>query len=216
MSDEAIAQHYRALLARHGDDARSVQYTDAPTQEARFAVLAAVGDPLTSVLDVGCGLGHLRDYLRACGWTGRYLGVDIVPEFVAMAQARMADDPLSEVQAIAPDDPALPEGCDYALLSGVFNNVRPDNQPFMERLLRSMWNAAGRGIAFNAMSSHVDYRDPGLFYSRPEDVLGFCKTELRGHPVLVHDYAVRPGGFPFEYAVLLRKAPRYPARPVLA
>lgn len=215
MSDKAIAEHYRALLAEHGDDARAVQYTDAATQEARFAVLAMVGDPLTSVLDVGCGLGHLCDYLRGCGWTGRYVGVDIVPEFIDRANERFADDPRSEAQLIEPDSFALPGGCDYALLSGVFNNSRPDNQAFMDRMLHAMWAAAGRGIAFNAMSTYVDYQEQHLFHTRPEAVLTFSKTVLGGHPVLVHDYAVRPGGFPFEYAVLVRKEPRFPARPDL-
>lgn len=211
-----IVDHYRSLLDAHGDDARAVQYSDAASQQARFARLASVGRPLTSVLDVGCGLAHLCDYMRAHGWTGRYLGVDILPEFVDRARDRLAADPLADVQLLDAAAGALPEGCDYALLSGVFNNAMADNRGFMERTLRAMWAAAGKGIAFNAMSAHVDYSDAGLYYTDPAEVLRFCKVELGGHPVLWHDYVVRPGGFPFEYAVHLHKTPEFPAPPRLS
>ncbi len=210
--DPALVHHYRQLLARHGDDARAVQYADAETQQARFAVLAAVGDPLTSVLDVGCGLAHLCDWLRAQGWRGRYLGVDQVPEFVERANARLADDPLAEVRLGTATGP-LPDGCDFVLLSGVFNNAMADNEGFMRATLRAMWAAAAKGIAFNAMSTHVDWRDPELWYADPAEVLAFCKAGLGGHPVLIHDYVTRPGGFPYEFAVHLRKAPRLPGWP---
>lgn len=210
-----LVDHYRGLLEAHGDDARAVQYSDTASQQARFARLATVGRPLTSVLDVGCGLGHLCDYLRAHGWTGRYVGVDIVPGFVDRAQARLAADPQASVQLADAAGGPLPEGCDYVLLSGVFNNIMDDNAAFLDRTLRAMWAAAGRGIAFNAMSSHVDYRDAGLYYTDPGAVLAFCKTALGGHPVLYHDYVVRSGGFPFEYAMHVHKSPEFPGPPVL-
>jgi hypothetical protein len=78
----------------------------------------------------------------------------------------------------------------------------------MTRTLRRMWAVAGKGIAFNSMSTHVDYRDPELYYVDPLEALAFCKSELGGHPVLRHDYILRPGGFPFEFAIYLYKSPR--------
>ena len=210
MTDQTadLRAHYRTLFAQHGDNARAVQWADAETQQARFAVLAAMGDPLTSVLDVGCGLGHLCDWLRAQGWRGRYLGVDQVPEFIELANGRLAADPLAEVRLGTATGP-LPGGCDYALLSGVFNNTMPDNESFMRDTLRAMWAAARIGIAFNAMSRFVDWQDPGLWYTDPAVVLEFCKTELCGHPVLIHDYVTREHGYPYEFAVHLRKVPRF-------
>ncbi|RVT84295.1 hypothetical protein DXV76_11455 [Rhodobacteraceae bacterium CCMM004] len=83
-----------------------------------------------------------------------------------------------------------------------------DNWGFMTAVLRQMWAAAEKGIAFNAMTSHVDYRDPGLWYVDPGEVLAFCKSALGGHPVLVHDYVLREGGFPFEFALYVYKSPR--------
>ena len=40
---------------------------------------------LSSVLDLGCGPGHLTDYLRSLGVDA--MGIDMVPEFIAHAKA---------------------------------------------------------------------------------------------------------------------------------
>lgn len=40
-----------------------------------------------SVLDVGCGWGRLLS-LMPLGWYGMYLGIDISPDFISMAQSR--------------------------------------------------------------------------------------------------------------------------------
>ena len=204
--DNPLIAHYRTLLARHGAVPEALQYSDAASQAARFGVLSAVADPLGSVLDVGCGLAHLCHYLRAAGFEGRYHGVDMVPEFVELAARALGDDRHASV-ALGEASGTLPTGFDYALLSGVFNNRMEDNRGFMEGTLRRMFDAAERGIAFNAMSTHVDYRDPELYYVDPMEVFGFCKTELGGHPVLRHDYVLREDGFPFEFVMYVYKSP---------
>jgi SAM-dependent methyltransferase len=207
MNDILIA-HYQALLAKHGPSAQAVQYADAETQTARFAVLTGIAPDLGRVLDVGCGLCHLHGFLKQRGGFSAYHGVDVVPEFITLANAAMADDPRASASLIAPEQD-LP-ACDHALLSGVFNNKMTDNWGFMTQTLRRMWAAADKGIAFNAMTSHVDSRDKGLYYVDPTEVFTFCKRELGGHPVLRHDYSVRQGGFPFEFAIYLHKTPVYP------
>jgi len=204
---DAIIAHYRALLAEHGSGAKVLQYADDATQAARYDVLCGIARPLGSVLDVGCGLAHLHRYLRGLGDGAGYLGVDIVPEFVEIARDSLADDPLADAALIDGQD-ALPTGYDYALLSGVFNNAMDDNWGFATTTLRRMWAAADKGIAFNAMTSHVDYFDPGLWYVDPMKMFEFCKRDLGGHPVLRHDYTLRPGGFPFEFAMYVYKSPR--------
>ena len=204
MSDDLIA-HYQALLKEHGASAEAVHWADRDTQYARFRILSEISDSLGSVLDFGCGLGDLYHFLRAEGFDGRYCGVDIVPEFVEIAAA--INPPMGKA-VLDKDGGELPGGHDFAFLSGVFNNKMPDNQTFMETTLRRMWAAAEKGIAFNAMTTWVDYQDPELWYVDPGDVLKFCKSELGGHVTLRHDYVLRDGGFPFEFAVYVYKDPK--------
>lgn len=205
MSSDLI-HHYQSLLAKHGPTAQAVQWADTETQVGRFSILTEISADLGRVLDVGCGLGHLYSFLRAKGFEGTYQGVDIVPEFIEFASDAFASNPAARADLITPDAP-LPF-CDYAILSGVFNNKMDDNWGFMTSTLRRMFEAADKGIAFNAMTSHVDFHDEGLYYVDPMKVFEFCKSELGGHPVLRHDYTLRPGGFPFEFAVYVYKAPQ--------
>ncbi|MEP3299046.1 MAG: class I SAM-dependent methyltransferase [Pseudoruegeria sp.] len=207
MSQDLIS-HYRSLLAAHGPSAQAVQWADTATQAARFSVLTDIAPDLGRVLDVGCGLAHLHDFLRAKGHEGSYHGVDIVPEFINHATEKFKKHPNASANLITENTP-LPY-CDYAILSGVFNNKMDDNWGFMTTTLRRMFEAADRGIAFNAMSSHVDFHDEKLFYVDPMKVFNFCKTELGGHPTLRHDYALREGGFPFEFAIYVYKLPITP------
>jgi SAM-dependent methyltransferase len=209
MNRTDLVKAYQDRLATYGPGPQAVQYADHASHIARFEILAAIDPGMESVLDVGCGLGDFCHYLRARGSTADYLGIDLVPEFVAHAQTAFADDPLSSVM-LGDATAELPRGRDYAILSGVFNNLMDDNWGFMTTTLRRMYAAARRGIAFNAMTSHVDYRDPELFYVDPMQVFAFCKAELGGHPVLRHDYVTRPGGFPYEFAIYVYKSPRAP------
>ena len=207
MTDKLIA-HYQALFKEHGASAEALQWADRDTQVARFQVLAEIAPDLGSVLDFGCGLGDLLAYLRQNGFEGDYCGVDIVPEFID-AVTRLADPKARAV--LDQDGGPLPKGYDYAIVSGVFNNVMDDNRGFFEDTLRRLWQAVEKGIAFNAMSTWVDYHDPGLWYVDPADVIRFCKEELKGHVTLRHDYVLREGGYPFEFAVYVSKEPVQPA-----
>ena len=204
----SLTDHYRALWEQHGDSSHAVQYSDSQSHKARFDVLCSIASPLASVLDVGCGLAHLYRYLKTKNFEGRYMGIDIVPEFIDAARSHTKDDANADAN-LCDSTEDLPSGYDYALLSGVFNNRMPDNQAFMQTTLRRMFSAAEKGIAFNAMSTFVDYQDDTLYYSNPLEVLKFCKNELAGHPILRHDYSLTENGYPFEYAIYVYKEPTF-------
>jgi SAM-dependent methyltransferase len=216
MDKKTLIEGYTKRLRQFGPSAKAVQYSDAASQFARFEILLDIDHEMASVLDVGCGLSDFWRFLRARGNLARYCGVDIVPDFVALSSDAMADDPQAKAQVMDAEASDLPAGYDYAVLSGVFNNKMSDNWAFMAATLRRMWAAADRGIAFNAMSTHVDFQDPDLWYVDPARVLAFCKSDLGGHPVLRHDYITKPGGYPFEFAVHVYRHPVLPGQPHLS
>ena len=197
-----LKKHYQSLFKKHGPRPEAVQYSDFETQIARFQILTQIDPHLTSVLDVGCGLGDLWAFLRSNGDESKYLGLDNVPEFVDYANSRFDDNSLA---MLVDNLEELPTGYDYSILSGVFNNKMEDNWAFMTKTLRKMYEVSLKGISFNAMSTYVDYFDPDLYYVDPVDVWKFCKKELGGHPVLRHDYSLRKNGFPYEFAVYVYK-----------
>lgn len=210
-----LAQHYAGLLGRHGDSPHSAQWSDRASQERRLEVLAQVADLRTAkVLDFGCGTGHLLAYLRsAVGFAGEYVGYDLSEELIGAAAAKF---PEARFEARDVLTEGVPEDFDYVLISGVFNNRVGDNWGLLTTLLRQLFPRARRALAFNALSTYVDFLDPELFYLNPEDALRFCKENLSPCVTLRHDYQIRPGVAPYEFTLYAYAAdvpPRKEFRP---
>lgn len=204
MVNQNLIAHYQSLLKKYGPSAEAVQWSDTETQFKRFDILTGITENLGSVLDVGCGLGALYFYMRDKGYTGKYHGIDIVPEFVNLTLNAMREDDNASASIVEAGQ-SLPKGYDWVILSGVFNNRVDDNRKFMLSTIKEMFNVARKGISFNAMSSHVEYQTKDLFHIDPTEIFDYCKSNLGGHPVLRHDYSLRPGGFPFEFSVYVYK-----------
>jgi len=191
-----IAMHYRELLKHHGDSAAAAQYSSRETQERRFGELIKIA-PLegASVLDFGCGTAHLATYLKQQGVNVHYTGVDVVEEFFGVAASKHPEHRFGFFEDFSH------ESFDYVMVSGVFNNKRRANRVFYQDWVRKLFACCRRGLAFNMMSTYVDYRDSGLFYEKPESVFEFVKKEITPFVTLRHDYEIKPGVVPFEFVV---------------
>lgn len=207
---EQLERHYSALVQQHGEAPASAQWSSRESQERRMQVLAEVGDlGQARVLDLGCGTAHLLHVLRERGFAGEYVGWDLSEPALALARARFPGVRLERRDVLLE---GVGEDFDYVLLNGVFNNRLSDNWRFFTALLEAVWPHCRRGLAFNALSTWVDWFDEGLWYVDPERVFRFCKEKLTSAVALRHDYLVREGAPPFEFAVYLRNV-GLPPRP---
>lgn len=73
-------QRYKAVYLTTPDDWARIN-------TAHSGILAGLigGDKTAKVLDVGCGWGRLLE-LMPPGWAGDYFGVDLSPDFIALAR----------------------------------------------------------------------------------------------------------------------------------
>ena len=200
-----IKKHYQELFKKYGDSAESVQYSDKVTQFKRFEILNQVAPKLTSVIDVGCGLAHLYEFLESKNQQVKYLGLDFVNEFINVNSQKYKDKSNVTFQQYDITVDTFPSGYDYVLLSGVFNNKFNNNKEFMLSSISKMYNACNNAIAFNAMSTYVDYMENNLYYSDPLEVFDFCKSNLSKKVTLRHDYLVKENSIPFEYCIYVYK-----------
>ena len=197
-----LKAHYKELLVKFGDSAESAQYSSRESQERRFEILAQIANLNgAKILDFGCGSGHLATYLNSKNVEFSYTGVDVVEEFFDIAHEK---NPGSRFGVLKDFEH---EKFDYIFISGVFNNKRKGNRKFYQESLRQLFGMCTKGIAFNLMSIYVDYKDAGLFYESPERAFRFAKQELTPFVCLRHDYEVKPGVVPFEFAVYAYKLP---------
>ncbi|WP_424096615.1 class I SAM-dependent methyltransferase [Moorena producens] len=199
-----LEQHYSSLLKEHGDTPQASQWRDEKTQELRLDILTQI-ENLSSmkVLDFGCGTGHLLTFLKAkLEFTGEYVGYDLSGEIIATAQNKFPGIRFQQRDILAD---GIPENFDFILISGVFNNRTSNNWVLMKSLLKCLFKHTRKGIAFNALSTYVDYFEPELFYIEPEKVFKFCKEELSPRVTLRHDYLVKQNIVPFEFTIYVYK-----------
>lgn len=91
LSSGLVARAYTRLWRQHGLSPKSLgERADQKTYAFYDSLFAGVVLPAApTVLDVGCGPGHLIDFLHTHGIAPRrYLGIDLVPPFVAQARQR--------------------------------------------------------------------------------------------------------------------------------
>jgi len=206
---DRLESHYSGLLRAHGDGPLAVQMRDRPTQERRFQMLTEVGTgPAASVLDFGCGTGHLLEYLRReRGFTGEYTGYDLSDDLLAAARLKFPGARFERRDIIAD---GIPEEFDYVFISGVFNNLTGHNAEFMRDALTRLFAHTRSALAFNALSAYVDYFDAGLYYADPGEVFAFCKERLSPLVTLRHDYLIKPTAPPYEFTVYVQRTSHAP------
>lgn len=192
--------YYEAALEAFGDSPRGVNWRDAESQEMRFAAISGIADLSGArIHDVGCGLGHFADWLRRKEIDCDYIGSDISEKMIEAAVAHAPPPAELHVADITVDREQSWMRADYVVNSGIFTVkstvAEPEWREFVHDMLRAMFRIADRGIAFNLMSSYVDYRDDHLFYENPKDIMDFCVSELSRKITIRHDYPL------WEYAV---------------
>ena len=102
---------------------------------------AGIGDD-DSILDVGCGVGHLHTYLTNKGWNGKYLGFD--PNKKAID---LVDEEINAIHGTIED---LDETkYDWVIANGVFNLGLKEEHAFW--IIENMLKRANKGIIFNML-----------------------------------------------------------------
>lgn len=196
MTDPAYAplvEHYERCLATHGDSHRGVDWPDAKDAATRYRVmleLAPEGEP-ASLVDLGCGLGHLFDHLVAEGRTElRYRGLDVSSAFVDAARRRLPEVAFDRVDVLDPN--AQWDDADYVVMNGVFTEKRELTYEamfgFLSTMLESVWPKTRRGLAFNVMSKNVDWERDDLFHVSMDELTAFLSRRLSRNIVIRHDY----------------------------
>ncbi len=156
MCDETNAVFYRKALRRHGAGPRAVGWTTRRAQTDRFRIIdEAVDLDGASVLDVGCGLGGLYDYLAAQGRRIDYVGIDPVAAMVSRARVMRPEGDFREMSLEGSHDVAAfpPRSFDYVLASGIFSRRGDCTLETVMRTAELMFGLCRRAAVFNSLSA---------------------------------------------------------------
>lgn len=210
---ERLSEFFPNPHARTGGDFDVLNWPNSQDIAKRYETLLSAVDfdayskerPLR-LLDVGCGLGLLLEYLEANDLLDKvsYTGVDLVDAILTEVRKRWPDQRFDQRDV---RDAPYPEGSfDYCIICGIFTvkhgNSYEDALRLAHGTLSAVWPSVTLGLAFNAMSKHVDWERDDLFHWPLDDIMAFCKQNLSRHVALSLDYGL------WESSTIVRKSPR--------
>lgn len=193
-TDGELKALYRARICKHGFSAETMFYrTDAQHKHKLAAVAQAIRStedwPRKLLLDVGCGYGALLEHVQV----RRYLGIDIVPEFLEEAKRR---NPTHEF-CLASARETEAESFDTCVLAGVLSGV-----PSPQDLILQTFRIARERVIFDVtLADRVPYEFGDLNRWSLDEVetvahhAGYTLTSKTdfGHSWLVLEAVRRPG-----------------------
>lgn len=185
-SVEKSKEIYQKAFDKYGDDTKSCLW-DKP-MIMRYEKLCQVA-PLEnrSVLDLGCGLGGLYDFVVNNLKVNniKYKGIDLIDGMIQTASGKYPDAHF-ETRDIFQNP--IQEKYDYVFMCGVFNVKIGDDIEFMKKMLKSAYDCCNKGIAFNFISSKVNFTTEGTQYHDPIEVMKFCIENLSWKVSMDHHY----------------------------
>lgn len=182
-----LIENYRKLFLEHGDTPEGVQWSP-DGQLFRFRKLAEVADLTNaSVLDLGCGLGHLYPFLNSRFRGLSYTGLDLVQETVEFAARKYPGARFARRDILTE---GWTELHDFCLISGIFNNAMPDGDvtSLMLKVVSAAFKCCRKGMAFNFISTHVSSIDSEMAYHDPVVVMEYCIKNLTRKITVHHHY----------------------------
>lgn len=190
---------YNEVADKYGTSSKAVLWDDPQTQYLRFSELVKsldLDDCRKTLLDVGCGNGELYKFLNFMGYRGQYVGYDINEKLLAQARSHFVDINVHNKNIMSEE---IGRRFDYVVLSGLFNVNTGQSTAWVHAFLKKMFALCESVMVFNMISTHVNYRDEGMFYMNPAEVLTFCIENLSKRTTLAHH------NLPYNYTVTVFK-----------
>ncbi len=168
---EVLESYYHDRLGKGGISSLQLGWENREAHYARFATLAeSVQLVDRSILDVGCGLGDLCEFLDEEGIACNYLGVDLLEEMINRARHRFPSRRFRVLDLIS-DPASAGETFDVVYSSGVFNLRASANQSFLSKAFDSFVALSNHHIVVSLLDERSPDRDDTLYcYHNQEQV----------------------------------------------
>lgn len=163
-------------------DYKIVDWESEEAQNLRFKALIEHFNMNGNVLlDVGCGVGSLAEYIDKNNINLYYIGIDIMPEMVERAKSKNYKN--ISPQFMTMDffkKTDIKDDVDYIYTSGIFNLNLGNNEEFLKEAIEAFLLAARKGVCFNLLdiSCKEKYGDKYYYYKK-DDILLLTQDILK-------------------------------------
>ena len=196
-----IKEEYTTKFLEHGVSS-SAMLMPKGRHEARFSIVAEYLSELSNptLLDYGCGLGFLNDYLIENKIGVNYLGVDMTESFIDSCIERTGD--ATKFKRIHPMD-EFHDTFDVVFASGVFNLQTSQSEfeslQYAHDRIEHLYRITNKVLVVDFLSPDVDYRQNQSQHVDYRLLLEWFIPNQTRRWILRHDY------LPYEYALVLFK-----------
>jgi SAM-dependent methyltransferase len=193
-------------FAKFGDTFEGAGWTKSEEQaDRRYAVmLDHIGrDQPVTLLDFGCGSARLLDYAIRIGRDRQieYSGLDLSSRVIEHCRNKHPGRTFYNLDVLA-GSAGLPV-FDVVILNGVFHYKGDMSQEemfdYFSNLLRAVAPHARRSLAFNVMSTHVEWTRPDLFHLPIGQATDFVADTFGRRFTVRQDYGL------YEYTVYVHR-----------
>jgi SAM-dependent methyltransferase len=200
-----LQDHYSAKFSQHGANSQGVDWgTDQARVVLRYDKMLALledGPGKPSVLDVGCGYGGLLGHAQSKAIALDYSGIDVAEAMVEAAKRKYPGTRFLVGDVL--DLNAASQKFDYVICNGILTQKLDvpglAMDEFAGRIIRHMFALCTRGLAFNIMTSKVNFFENNLYYRNPAEMLAWAMTEITPRVKIDHSYPL------YEYSMYLYK-----------
>lgn len=174
-------KHYQKNFEKHGVGPQALSWGSRGAAHQRFRQMwAEIDFNDKSILDVGCGFGEMAKFLHKRYKNVEYMGIDIVPEFIARAKE---DHPYYDFEVkdffSAPGE----DKYDVVMASGTLNSqLGKENMEFRKMAIKTMFAHAKRVCVFNMLGAHPQPMTPensNVWYADSLEILDYCMSLTR-------------------------------------
>lgn len=212
MEYKEIIEHYENCFETYGDTPKGVDWTQVDQVDIRYKTMLelinfreesfAIEETRT-LLDYGCGLSHLYEYIvkNKLEYID-YTGLEISEIFYNVSKKKYPDNKYL-IGDLMEDDFHIKDQYDYILMNGVFTEKRDlsyeDMFAYFSQMISNLYQSCTKGMAFNVMSKQVDWEKDFLFHVPLDDIANFLTKHITRSFIIRNDYGL------YEYTVYVYK-----------
>ena len=197
---QKLKEHYVKKFDEHGASSQGVDWGPQEKADIRYQVMMNVVHEADreagfSMLDVGCGYGGQLDFAKANGYTAQFTGIDVAPNMIEHANQNLPEGEWITTDLFGWDDNRQ---FDYVVCNGILtqklSTTTLEMEAFASKLIASMWAKTRKGLVFNCMTTHVDFKNDGNFYKNPLEMLAealkYTHDVRLDHAYPLYEYAI--------------------------
>jgi hypothetical protein len=197
-----VHDYHSKLFQEHGATPRGVDWRDENEMHVRYDKMLAVldkdfttFDKPVSLLDVGCGWGGLCRRVEQLNLPISYTGADVVESMVDFGRKEFPNATFIQQNVLDLDTDSA---YDFVVGNGIFTQKLDLSIQEMERyvrlMIRKMFQLCRHGVAFNMISTRVNFMVPNLLYQNPAEMLTWLLLEVSPRVKIDHGYSSLASG----------------------